>query len=86
MPFPDFSINLVNILAEYKVSGTVRVRRGIDIDAGCGQLKSKVIDPGDIPITKGVMSNLAVNPSAAERMGVTIPQSIMDKATEVVEE
>ncbi len=30
-------------LAGYGVSMTVRVRRGIDIDAGCGQLKSKVI-------------------------------------------
>lgn len=30
-------------LGEYGVSATVRVRRGIDIDAGCGQLKSKVI-------------------------------------------
>lgn len=29
-------------LSEYGVSATVRVRRGIDIDAGCGQLKSKV--------------------------------------------
>lgn len=28
---------------DYKVPATVRVRRGIDIDAGCGQLKSKVL-------------------------------------------
>ncbi len=33
----------IDILAEYGVSATVRVRRGIDIDAGCGQLKSKVL-------------------------------------------
>ncbi len=33
----------VRVLAQYGVSATVRVRRGIDIDAGCGQLKSKVI-------------------------------------------
>lgn len=33
----------IEILAEYGVSATVRVRRGIDIDAGCGQLKSKVL-------------------------------------------
>lgn len=31
-------------LAEYNVSATVRVRRGIDIDAGCGQLKSAVMN------------------------------------------
>ena len=31
----------VDVLAEYSVSATLRVRRGIDIDAGCGQLKAK---------------------------------------------
>jgi 23S rRNA (adenine2503-C2)-methyltransferase len=36
----------IAILAEYGVSATVRVRRGIDIDAGCGQLKSKVLKLG----------------------------------------
>ena len=29
-------------LAHHGVPGTIRVRRGIDIDAGCGQLKSRV--------------------------------------------
>jgi 23S rRNA (adenine2503-C2)-methyltransferase len=33
------------ILASYGVSMTVRVRRGIDIDAGCGQLTAKVDQP-----------------------------------------
>lgn len=32
----------IRILGGYGVPATVRVRRGIDIDAGCGQLKSKV--------------------------------------------
>jgi len=32
----------VAVLAEYGISATVRVRRGIDIDAGCGQLKAAV--------------------------------------------
>ncbi|MCL4252555.1 MAG: 23S rRNA (adenine(2503)-C(2))-methyltransferase RlmN [Anaerolineae bacterium] len=32
-----------DILASYGVETTIRVRRGIDIDAGCGQLKSNVI-------------------------------------------
>jgi 23S rRNA (adenine2503-C2)-methyltransferase len=32
----------VDILDRYGVPATVRVRRGIDIDAGCGQLKSNV--------------------------------------------
>jgi len=33
----------IAILAEYGVSATVRMRRGIDIDAGCGQLKSRIV-------------------------------------------
>jgi 23S rRNA (adenine2503-C2)-methyltransferase len=38
------------VLAEYNVSATVRVRRGIDIDAGCGQLKSAVLKPDKNPV------------------------------------
>lgn len=38
----------MDILRQYGVSATIRVRRGIDIDAGCGQLKAKVIAPGEI--------------------------------------
>jgi len=34
----------VETLAEFGVSATLRVRRGIDIDAGCGQLRSKVAE------------------------------------------
>jgi len=37
-----------DILESYGVSMTVRVRRGIDIAAGCGQLKAAVIKPGEI--------------------------------------
>lgn len=33
----------IDKLAEFGVTATVRVRRGIDINAGCGQLKSEVI-------------------------------------------
>lgn len=33
-------------LSEYGVSSTVRVRRGIDIQAGCGQLRDRVIAEG----------------------------------------
>lgn len=38
----------IAILEQYGISATVRVRRGIDIDAGCGQLKSKVISIDEI--------------------------------------
>lgn len=33
----------IAILGEYGIPATVRIRRGIDIDAGCGQLKSVVL-------------------------------------------
>jgi 23S rRNA (adenine2503-C2)-methyltransferase len=33
----------IEILGDYGIPATVRIRRGIDIDAGCGQLKSKVL-------------------------------------------
>lgn len=33
-------------LAEYGVSSTVRVRRGLDIQAGCGQLRDRVLHDG----------------------------------------
>lgn len=44
----DSSQQFVEILEGYGVSMTVRVRRGIDINAGCGQLKAAVIKPGEI--------------------------------------
>lgn len=40
--------SFILILDSYSISATIRVRRGIDIDAGCGQLKSKLIAPDDI--------------------------------------
>lgn len=39
----EAAARFVAVLAEHGVPGTVRVRRGIDIDAGCGQLKSEVL-------------------------------------------
>ena len=44
MPAQSASINrFTHVLSGYGISGTVRVRRGIDIDAGCGQLKTAVL-------------------------------------------
>ena len=37
----EAAAEFVDVLSEYGVSATLRVRRGIDIDAGCGQLKAK---------------------------------------------
>lgn len=40
---PAAAGRFVEILREHGTSATLRVRRGIDIDAGCGQLKSKLL-------------------------------------------
>jgi 23S rRNA (adenine2503-C2)-methyltransferase len=40
---PQATKRFIEILASYNVPATIRVRRGIDIDAGCGQLKAAVI-------------------------------------------
>jgi len=53
----------------------------------CGQVAARILqgkNPADIPVKKVDMTDLYVNPSAAERMGVTIPQSVLDRATNIV--
>jgi len=40
---PEQAARFVAVLERAGISATVRVRRGIDIDAGCGQLKSEVL-------------------------------------------
>lgn len=40
---PEDVARFRDTLAEYGVSSTVRVRRGIDIQAGCGQLRDRVV-------------------------------------------
>ena len=55
----------------------------------CGQVAARILrgeNPADIPVKIVDMTDLFLNPSAAERMGVTRPQSVLDKATEIVGE
>ena len=43
-PTPKAGVDLFcSILGQYGITATPRTRRGIDIDAGCGQLKSELI-------------------------------------------
>ena len=42
-------------------------------------------NPGDIPVEFAVGGLTFVNPGAAERMGITVPQSVVDAADNVVE-
>ena len=55
----------------------------------CGQVAARILrgeNPADIPVKIVDMTDLFLNPSAAERMGVTIPQSVLGRATEIVGE
>ncbi len=55
----------------------------------CGQVAARILrgeNPADIPVKKVEMTDLYLNPAAAERMGVTIPQSVLDRATQIVGE
>ncbi len=52
-----------------------------------GKIAAKILkgtSPADIPVQKVPMTNLILNPKAAERMGVTIPDSVLDRASKVV--
>jgi putative ABC transport system substrate-binding protein len=41
--------------------------------------------PADMPVEKQAEMKLIVNKKAAEKMGVTLPQSLLDKANEIIE-
>jgi len=59
-----------------------------DIGVQTGRMIAKVLDQGSansIPVEKGEIISLSVNTAAAERMGVTIPQALIDKAAVVFE-
>ncbi|MGE0459442.1 MAG: ABC transporter substrate-binding protein [Bauldia sp.] len=52
-----------------------------------GRLVARVLrgeNPGDIPVEFASGGTIAVNLVAAERMGVTIPQAVVDRAAEVI--
>jgi len=51
-----------------------------------GKIAARVLggeEPANIPISKTPMTEVYLSPAAAERMGVTIPQEILDTATEI---
>ena len=54
-----------------------------------GKIAARILEgenPGDIAVTSGEPTLLVVNPAAADRMGVTIPQSVLDRADEIITE
>ncbi len=59
-----------------------------DIGYQTGEMLAKILagtSAVEIPVEKGKVISLSVNPVAAERMGVTIPQAIIDRAATVHE-
>jgi len=60
-----------------------------DIGIQTGWMIARILDgdgtANDIPVEKGQIINLSLNTTAAERMGVIIPQSVIDKAVTVYE-
>ncbi|RLB34905.1 MAG: hypothetical protein DRH11_04540 [Deltaproteobacteria bacterium] len=91
---------LVKVCEDNKVplfgSDVNQVKRGVIASCGidfyelgkeAGKMAKQVLDgrnPAEMPIKKGKMGDLWVNPSAAKRMGITIPQAVMAKATKVI--
>jgi putative ABC transport system substrate-binding protein len=61
-----------------------------DIGVQTGQMLARVLEAGgdatDIEVEKGEIIFLSVNTAAAERMGVTIPQDLLDIAAVIYEE
>ncbi len=58
-----------------------------DIGRQTGKIVLRILKgekPGDIPVRVAAGTDLFVNPAAAEKMGVTIPASVIEKATTVV--
>ena len=49
---------------------------------GQGRLKGE--KPGDLPVVFATGTNLVINPGAAEKMGVTLPEAVLKRATETV--
>ncbi len=60
-----------------------------DIGVQTGWMMAKILDgdgtANDIPVEKGQIINLSLNLVAAERMGVTIPQAVIDRAVTIYE-
>jgi len=60
-----------------------------DIGYQTGEMVAKILEgtkASEIPVEKGKIISLSVNTAAAERMGVSIPQSLIDQAATVYSE
>lgn len=61
-----------------------------DIGIQTGWMIARILDgdgtANDVPVEKGEIINLSLNTAAAARMGVTIPQAVIDRAVTVYEQ
>ena len=60
-----------------------------DIGYQTGEMVAKILDgkkASEIPVEKGKVISLSVNTAAAERMSVTLPQAVIDRAVTIYEE
>jgi len=58
-----------------------------DVGVETGKVVARVLKgekPGDIDVTFATGTNLFVNKTAAEKMGVTIPDAVIKRATKVI--
>ncbi|MEV4610060.1 ABC transporter substrate-binding protein [Neorhizobium sp. LMR1-1-1.1] len=59
-----------------------------DVGKQTGAIVARILKgeaPGDIPVTVAVGTDLVINKGAASRMGVTLPEAIVSRATRTVE-
>ncbi len=59
-----------------------------DVGRQTGKIVVRILNgekPGDIPVEGVQITELYVNPGAAEKMGVTLPEAVIARAKEVVE-
>ncbi|WP_454852445.1 ABC transporter substrate-binding protein [Rhizobium binxianense] len=59
-----------------------------DVGKQTGEIVVRVLkgeNPGDIPVKTAAGSDLVVNKAAAAKMGVTLPQSVLSRASRVIE-
>ena len=53
----------------------------------CGQIAARILrgeNPANIPVAKLQLNALYLNPTEAQKLGVTIPQSVLSRATNIV--
>ncbi len=59
-----------------------------DVGKQTGEIVARILKgeaPGDIPVTVAAGTDLVINKGAATRMGVTLPEAIVSRATRTVE-